>query len=51
MYLELDDFYFLAYDVEIKAIEILKYIQPFSGKLVKGEREINTSWENIIREN
>ena len=31
MYIKLDYFYFSAFDLEVKATEILKYILPFSG--------------------
>ena len=32
MYIKLDYFYSLAFDLEIKVTEILKYILPFSGE-------------------
>ena len=32
MYIKLDNFYFSIFDLEVKANEISKYIQPFSGE-------------------
>ena len=32
MYIKLDYFYFLAFDLEVKSIEIIKYARPFAGE-------------------
>ena len=41
MHIKLNYFYFSAFDLEEKSIEILKYIQPFLGrKIVKDEVQI-----------
>ena len=39
--MKIDYFYFSAFDLEVKATEILKYILHFSGKKHGQGREIN----------
>ena len=40
MYIKLDYLYFSAFALEVKVIEISKYILPFSGKsMIKSKRK------------